>query len=95
MNPYVVLFTIWGVVTLLLGVLLFYRSRLSSHESDWIPLTDDDREAKAIESQTLIEMKAKKLVWPIRTLGGLSVILLVAIFSYWVYTGIANPPPMP
>jgi hypothetical protein len=95
MNPYVALISAWGVVTLLLAALLFYRSRLAKRESDWIPLTDDAREDRAIQSQTLIEMKAKRLVWPIRTLGVLSVILLVVLLSYWAYTGIANPPPMP
>jgi hypothetical protein len=95
MNPYAALLTIWGIVTLTLALLLFYRSRLSSHETDWIPLTDDDREERAIRSQTLLEMKAKRLVWPIRTLGTLSVVLLVAILSYWVYHGIGTPPPMP
>lgn len=95
MNAYVTLISTWSVVTLALLVLLIYRSRLTKEESDWIPLTDDDREERAIRSQTLIEMKAQKLVWPIRTLGALSVLLLVVILSYWAYTGIANPPPMP
>jgi hypothetical protein len=95
MNPTVALLILWGIVTLALALLLFYRFRLTRGESDWIPLTDDVREERAIQSQTLIEMKAQKLVWPIRALGTLSVILLVVLLGYWAYHGIGTPPPMP
>ena len=95
MNPYMGLFFAWGLVTIALVGLLVYRSRLTSQESDWIPLTDDDREDRAIRAQTVIEMKAQKLVWPIRALGALSVVLLLVILGFWVYNGITTPPPAP
>ncbi len=95
MNPYTGLFSVWGLVTLTLIVLVLYRSRLTSKETDWIPLTDDAREDRAIQAQTVIEMKARKLVWPIRALAGASVTLLVVILTYWVYIGITTPPPAP
>ena len=95
MNPYMGLFSVWGFVTLALVVLVIYRSRLTSKESDWIPMTEDVREDRAIQAQTVIEMKARKLDLPIRAAAGLSVVLLVVILVYWVYMGISTPPPTP
>jgi hypothetical protein len=92
MNPYMGLFSVWGVVTLTLVVLLIYKSRLTRQESDWIPLTDDAREDRAIKSQSMIEMKTRKLVWPIRALSALSVVLILVILAYWVYVGMSTPP---
>lgn len=95
MNPYMGLFSVWGLVTLTLIVLLIYRSRLTRQETDWIPLTEDEREDRAIQTQTVIEMKARKLVWPIRALSTVSVVLLFVILTYWIYTGMTTPPPTP
>lgn len=95
MGTYTWLSSAWGLVTLTLIVLLFYRSRLTKQETDWIPLTDDAREDRAIKTQSIIEMKTRKLTWPIRALGGLSVFLLLVILAYWVYSGIMTPPAPP
>ncbi len=95
MTPYVGLFTVWGAITLLFAVLVIYRRRLTSHDTDWIPLTDDEKEERAIVEQTTLEQKADKLTWPIRALGSLSVLLLLVILGYWVYIGIMTPPPTP
>jgi hypothetical protein len=95
MNLYMGMFSAWGLITLSLVVLLIYKSRLTKQETDWIPLTDDAREDRAIESQSLIEMKTKKLVWPIRTLSILSVVLVLVIVAYWAYMGVMTPPPTP
>ncbi len=95
MNPNWALITGWVVVTLALAVLLIVRARLESQESDWIQLSEDEKEEKAIQAQTAIEKKAQKLVWPIRALGAISVVLLLAILGIWVYSGITTPPPAP
>ncbi len=95
MNAYVGLFSAWGLVTVALIALLVYRSRLTSQESDWIDLTDDDREDRAIQAQNLIEKQVRKLERPIRALGAASLVLLLAILGFWVYHGIATPPPSP
>jgi hypothetical protein len=95
MGTYTWLSSAWGLVTLTLIVLLIYRSRLTKQETDWIPLTDDAREDRAIKSQSIIEMKTRKLTWPIRALSGLSVFLLLVILAYWVYSGIMTPPAPP
>ncbi len=95
MGTYTWLSSVWGLVTLTFIVLLIYRSRLTKQETDWIPLTDDAKEDRAIKTQSVIEMKTRKLTWPIRTLGGLSVFLLLVILAYWVYSGIMTPPAPP
>jgi hypothetical protein len=95
MTPYTWAFSVWGLVTLIFVVLLIYRSRLTRQETDWIPLTDDAREERAIKTQSVIEMKTRKLTWPIRALGGLSVFMLLVILAYWVYMGVMTPPPAP
>lgn len=95
MTAYTWLLLVWGVITVIFIVLLVYRSRLTKQESDWIPLTDDDREERAIQSQTIIEMKTRKLTIPIRVLGTASVVMLLVILAVWLYQGITTPPPAP
>ena len=95
MNTIVALGTAWGVITIAFVVLLLYRRSLTKQESDWIPLTDDSKEDSAIQAQTVIEMKTRKLTVPIRTLGTLSLIMLLVIVGFWLFHSISTPPPMP
>lgn len=95
MTTLTILIAVWGVLTLALVILLIYRSRLTKTETDWIPLTDDEREQHAIDEQTVIEMKARKLTLPIRALGTASVVLVLFILGFWLYVAINTPPPMP
>jgi hypothetical protein len=95
MNPFVGLIAGWGLATGALVVLYICRSRLESKETDWISLTDDAREEKAIQEQKVIEKKAHKFDWPIRVLGMLSVVLLLSIVGYFLYHGVTTPPPPP
>jgi hypothetical protein len=85
----------WVLVTIAFIVLLICRSRLEGQESDWIDLTDDAREDQAIRKQSAIEKKVHKFDTPIRALGVLSVVLLLAIVGLWLYSGITTPPPPP
>jgi predicted permease len=94
MDTMIVLLTIWGLVTILFFALLFYRSRITKKESDWIPLSDDAKEEQAIETQKVSEMKSHKLDVPIRALGAISVVMLLVVIGFWLYRGIMTPPPM-
>ena len=85
----------WAVVTLLFLGLVFYRSRLTKKESDWIPLSDDAKEDQAIEAQKVIEVKSHKLELPIRILGVVSALMLLVVIGFWFYHGIMTPPPVP
>lgn len=89
------LFAGWGVVTFLFLGLLFYRSRITKKESDWIPLSDDAKEDQAIEAQKVSEGKSHKLELPIRILGAASALMLLVIIGFWFYHGIMTPPPTP
>jgi hypothetical protein len=94
MDPFLVgLIAAWGLVTGALVVLIICRARLESKETDWIPLTEDAREERAIHEQAAIAKKAHKLDWPIRVLGTLSLILLFAAIGYWIYAGLSSPTP--
>lgn len=95
MNTLIAMGSVWGVITITFAVLLIYRRGLVNQESDWIPLTDDAKEDSAIKAQSIIEMKTKKLTVPIRALGTLSLVLLLAMVGFWVYLSIFTPPPMP
>jgi hypothetical protein len=95
MNTLIVLGSVWGVVTLAFVILLLYRRSLTKQESDWIPLTDDAKEDSAIQTQTIIEMKTRKLTIPIRALGAISLIMLLVIVGFWLFHSIFTPPPMP
>jgi len=95
MTTLIVLGSVWAVITITFFALLMYRRGLVKQESDWIPLTDDAREDSAIQAQTVIEMKTKKLTVPIRALGTLSIVMLLVIVGFWVYLSIFTPPAMP
>ena len=85
----------WSAITVAFIILLLYRRNLTKNESDWIPLTDDAKEDSAIKAQTIIEMKTKKLTIPIRTLGFLSLAILLVIVGFWVFHTLSTPPAMP
>jgi hypothetical protein len=94
MDTMVVLFAVWGLVTILFLALVFYRSRFTKRETDWIPLSGDAREEKAIEAQKVAETKSHKFDLPIRALGVLWVIILLVVVGFWLYHGIMTPPPV-
>jgi len=95
MNTLIVLVAVWAVITLAFVILLIYRSRLTKKETDWIPLTDDAREEHAIEEQTIIEMKTRRLTLPIRALGTASVVVVLVILGLWLYVAINATPALP
>jgi hypothetical protein len=94
MQTLIALSSVWAVVTLAFVILVLYRRSLTKNESDWIPLTDDAKEDKAIAAQTMIEMKTRKLTVPIRALGTLSVVILLVLLGVWIYHTIITPPAM-
>ncbi len=94
MHTLIALGSIWGVITITFFALLLYRRSLTKNESDWIPLTDDAKEDKAIQAQTIIEMKTRKLTIPIRALGTLSLVMLLVIVGLWLFHSLVTPPAM-
>jgi hypothetical protein len=94
MDTTLLLFVLWGLLTIVFFGLVFYRFRITRRESDWIPLSGDAREEQAIETQKLMEKKGHKLDLPIRVLGILWVIMFLGIVAFWFYHGITTPPPI-
>jgi len=95
MQTLTILGSVWVVITIAFAVLVIYRNSLTNRESDWIPLTDDAREDKAIQAQTIIEMKTRKLTVPIRALGTISLVMFLVIVGFWLFHTLYTPPPMP
>lgn len=94
MQTIMTLGSVWGVITVAFVALVMYRRSLTKQESDWIPLTDYGKGDNAIQAQTIIEMKTRKLTVPIRALGTLSLLLLLVIVGVWIYHTIYTPPAM-
>lgn len=86
---------VWGVITVAFVALLLYRWTLTRNESDWIPLSNNSVQDSAIQSQTIAEVKKRKLTIPIRALGTLSVVLLLVLVGFWLFHTIVTPPAMP
>jgi len=90
----VILFVVWGLITIVFLALVFYRSRLTKNETDWIPLSDDAKEDQAIETQKVIETKSSRFNAPIRALGAAWVVMALVVVGFWIYHGINTPPPI-
>ena len=94
MDTLLLLFLVWAAVTILFLALVYYRSRLTKNETDWITLSDDAREEQAIQAQKASESRIHKLNLPIRALGAVSVVMLLVIVGFWFYHGLMTPPPI-
>jgi len=94
MDTMVILFVVWGLITIVFLALVFYRSRLTKNETDWIPLSDDAKEDQAIEEQKVIETKSSRFNAPIRALGAAWVVMALVVVGFWIYHGINTPPPI-
>jgi len=83
MSPMIMLLILWGAITLVLVVLLIYRSTLSMHEDDQLFLSEGEN-ALAQEQQEL-QKRMDKLQPFVRACGALSVALLVVLAGFGLY----------
>jgi Tfp pilus assembly protein PilN len=83
MSPMIMLLILWGAITLVLVVLLIYRSTLTMHEDDQLFLSEGEH-AMQEEQQELIK-KMNKLQPLVRACGALSVVLLAVMAGMWIY----------
>ena len=83
MSPIIMLLILWGAITLVLVVLLIYRSTLSMHEDDQLFLSEG--ETGLAQEQQELQKRMNKLQPYVRTCGALSVALLVVLAGLGLY----------
>jgi Tfp pilus assembly protein PilN len=83
MSPIVMLLILWGAITLVLVVLLIYRSTLTMHEDDQLFLSEG--ESQLAQEQQELQQRMNKLQPYVRACGALSVLLLVMLAGLGLY----------
>ena len=86
MSPLLWLFTVWGVLTGLLIILLIYRSTLTMHEDDQLFL--DESESHMQQEQMEIMAKVNKIGPYLKVLGALSGAMILVIAGIAIYQGL-------
>ena len=86
MSLVMVLLIVWAVLTVVLIVLLIYRSTLSMHEDDQLFL--DQAESHMAQEQTALLQRINRLTMPVRTLTAASGLLGLVLVAIWVYRGL-------
>jgi hypothetical protein len=81
----------WGVVTGILLILLFYRSRLTRQEDDQL-FIDESSSSRATEQSQLIA-KVNKINPLVKLVGATSGLMLLAIAGWAVYLGLNSVQP--
>ena len=83
-----VLFSSWGVITVVLIGALVYRGTLSSKEDDQIFI--DDAEQHYYQEQQAIIARMSRLRGPIIALSLISGILFLTTVGVWIYQGYSS-----
>jgi UDP-N-acetylmuramyl pentapeptide phosphotransferase/UDP-N-acetylglucosamine-1-phosphate transferase len=87
-NIALMLFSLCGVIAVVLVVLLIYRATLSSKEDDQIFI--DASEHHHVEEQQELIAKMTRLRMPIIALTALLAALLLSGVGVWLYQGLKN-----
>ena len=83
MSTLMMLRIVWGVLTVLLVLLLIYRSTLSMHEDDQLFLDDSSKNMR--EEQEALQVRMKKVTPWVRVLGAASAVLILVIAGMAAY----------
>jgi len=76
------LLLLWGAVTLMLVVLMIYRSTLVLHEDDQLFLNDSDVQME--KEQVELQKRMNKIQPFVRLLGAASGMLLIVMAGMWI-----------
>jgi len=87
-SPLMMLLTAWAAITVVLIVLLIYRSTLTMHEDDQLFL--DDSSLHMQEEQMALQRRMGKIKPFVQILGLASGVLIVAIAGVWIWQGLQN-----
>jgi hypothetical protein len=85
------LLIVWGVVTGILLMLLFYRSTLTRQEDDQL-FIDESSSSRATEQRQLIA-KVNKINPLVKMVGATSGLMILAIAGWAVYLGLNSVQP--
>lgn len=83
MSPMQMLLLLWGAVTLMLVVLMIYRSTLVLHEDDQLFLSDSD--AQIEKEQVELQKRMDKIKPFVRLLGATSGMLLIVMAGLLIW----------
>jgi hypothetical protein len=83
MSPMQMLLLLWGAVTLMLIVLMIYRSTLVLHEDDQLFLNDSDVQLE--REQVELQKRMEKIQPFVRLLGAASGMLLIVMAGMWIF----------
>jgi Tfp pilus assembly protein PilN len=83
MSPLFGLAILWGVLTVVLIVLLIYRSTLTMQEDDQLYLSDSESHMQ--KEQTEILAKVNRINPLVRWLGASSAVLALVVVGLWTY----------
>jgi hypothetical protein len=83
MSTLTVLLIVWGVLTVVLILLLIYRSTLTMHEDDQLFLDDSSKNLR--EEQEALQVRMKRVAPWVRILGAASVVLILVIAGIAVW----------
>ena len=83
MSPMQMLLLLWGAVTLMLVVLMIYRSTLVLHEDDQLFLSDSD--AQIEKEQAELQKRMNKIQPVVRLLGAASGMLLIVMAGILIW----------
>lgn len=83
LSPILMLLILWGAITLVLIILLIYRSTLSMHEDDQLFLSEG--ESQLAQEQAELQQRMNKIQPFVRTCGALSALLLVVMAGWGIY----------
>lgn len=86
MSPLMMLFVAWGAITIVLVILLIYRSTLTMHEDDQLFLDDSSLHMQA--EQLDIQKRMGKIQPFVRLFGVASGLLIVVMAGVWIWQGI-------
>ena len=88
MSPLTMLLIAWGAITVVLIVLLIYRSTLTMQEDDQLFL--DDSSMHMQEEQLALQRRMSKIQPFVRVLGVASGLLIVVIAGVWIWQGLQS-----
>jgi hypothetical protein len=77
------LLIVWGVLTVVLILLLIYRSTLSMHQDEQLFLDDSSKNLR--EEQEQVQARMKKVTPWVRVLGAASAVLILVIAGMAVW----------